>query len=148
MQNSSSSLAGLEQTVIELAKFVASGIIGSFLTWLNLRKKLKPEIQVIEATAAKTYAEARHLNGETLGNAYERIEELYIIADQQRVQISRLQLENDKKSMELTFQESELKWLKGVLDAAQIKLSDYDYLRRKASQPSVSDEEKLKQDSS
>lgn len=131
MQTPSSSI-GLEQTILELAKVFASGIVGSFLMWLNLRKKLKPEIQVIEATAAKTYAEARHLNGETLGNAYERIEELYIIADQQRLQISRLQLTNDKQSMELEFQESELKWLKGVLDAAQIKLSDYDYLRRKA----------------
>lgn len=126
-----SSSSSVEQTILELAKFLASGIIGSFLTYLNLRKKLKPEIQVIEATAAKTYAEARHLNGETLGDAYNRIEELFVIADSQRVQISRLQLDNDKKSMELQFQEAELKWLKGVLDAAQVKLSDYDYLRRK-----------------
>lgn len=121
----------IEQTLLELAKYIASAVTGSLLMWLNLRKKLKPEIQVIEATAAKTYAEARHLNGETLGNAYERIEELYVIADQQRVQISRLQLDSDKKSMELQFQEAELKWLKGVLDAANVKLSDYDYLRRK-----------------
>lgn len=135
MLQANSSSPGIEQTILELAKFVASGIVGSFLTWLNLRKKLRPEIQQIEATTAKTYAEARHLNGETLGNAYERIEELYIIADQQRVQISRLQLDNDKKTMELEFQESELKWLKGVLDAAQVKLSDYDYLRRKNTPP-------------
>lgn len=132
MLQANSSSPGIEQTILELAKLFASGGIGAFLTWLNLRKKLKPEIQVIEATAAKTYAEARHLNGETLGSAYERIEELYIIADQQRTQISRLQLDNDKKTMELEFQETELKWLKGVLDAAGVKLSDYDYLRRKA----------------
>ncbi len=131
MLQTPSSSTGLEQTVLELAKVIASGIVGSFLTWLNLRKKLKPEIQVIEATAAKTYAEARHINGETLSDAYDRIEELYMIADRQRVLISRLQLDNDKKSMELEFQESELKWLKGVMDAAQVKLSDYDYLRRK-----------------
>jgi len=132
MQILPTSSGTVEQTILELAKFIASGIVGSFLTWLNLRKKLKPEIQVIEATAAKTYAEARHLNGETLANAYERIEELYVIADSQRTQISRLQFANDKQMMELQFQESELKWLKGVLDAAQVKLSDYDYLRRKA----------------
>src|SRR5688572_10404194 len=133
----SSSLAALEQTALELAKALASGIIGSLLMWLNLRKKLKPEIQVIEATAAKTYAEARHLNGETLGDAYDRIEELYVIADNQRTQISRLQLDNDKQAMELQFQESELKWLKGVLDAAEVKLSDYDYLRRRSHPPSA-----------
>lgn len=127
-----SSSETVQQTILELAKIIASGLVGSVLTWLNLRKKLKPEIQVIEATAAKTYAEARHLNGETLKDAYDRIEELYIIADSQRTQISRLQLDNDKKSMELQFFEAEIKWLKGVLDAASVKLSDYDYLRRKS----------------
>lgn len=137
MQQSSSSLAGLEQTVLELAKIIASGLLGSVLTWLNLRKKLRPEIQAIEASTAKTYAEARHINGETLGDAYDRIEELYIIADQQRIQLSRLQLDGDKKTMELEFQETEIKWLKGVLDAAQVKLSDYDYLRRKKPNPEI-----------
>lgn len=127
----SSSSGAIEQTILELARVLAGGLIGSILTWLNLRKKLKPEIQVIEATAAKTYAEARHLNGETLKDAYDRIEELFIIADSQRTQISRLQLDNDKQAMELQFQEHEIKWLKGVLDAAEVKLSDYDYLRRK-----------------
>ncbi len=134
MQTPSSSL-GLEQVLIEVAKYLGSGTIVGILTWLTMRKKVKPEIQVMEATTAKTYAEARHLNGETLGSAYERIEELYIIADSQRTQISRLQLDNDKKTMELTFQEAEIKWIKGVLDAAQVKLSDYDYLRRKANPP-------------
>lgn len=127
----SSSSDTVQQTILEVAKFLASGIIGSALTWLNLRKKLRPEIQQIEAVTEKTYAEARRLNGETLKDAYDRIEELFIIADQQRVQISRLQLANDKQAMELQFQEHEIKWLKGVMDAAEVKLSDYDYLRRK-----------------
>lgn len=131
MQIQPSSSNSIEQTVLKLAEFLASGIIGSFLTWLNLRKKLKPEIKVIEATAAKTYAEARHIDGETLGDAYRRIEELYVICDGQRTQLRRLQLSYDKQTMELEFQEGELKWLKGVLDAAEVKLSDYDYLRRK-----------------
>lgn len=135
MQTPPSSTPGIEQTILELAKILAGGFVGSILTWLNLRKKVKPEIQQIEAVTAKTYAEARHLNGETLGDAYDRIEELYVIADQQRTQINRLQLDCDKKGMELEFQESEIKWLKGVMDAANVKLSDYDYLRRKVSPP-------------
>lgn len=130
MQNSPSSF-GLEQVLIEIARFVGPGGLGGFLTWLVMRKKVKPEIRVIEATAEKTLAEARKLDGETLADAYDRIQELYIIADQQRVQVSRLQLKCDKQDMELEFQESEIKWLKGVLDAAQVKLSDYDHLRRK-----------------
>lgn len=130
MQTQPSS-TGIEQTLLELARLIASGIAGSLLTWLNLRKKLKPEIQQIDAVTAKTYAEARQIDGETLGDAFKRIEELYVICDGQRTQISRLQLDSDKKTMELEFQEVELKWLKGVLDAAGVKLSDYDYLRRK-----------------
>lgn len=137
MQIPSPSSDTVQQTILELARVLAGGLVGGILTWLNLRKKLKPEIQVIEATAAKTYAEARHLNGETLKDAYDRIEELFVIADAQRTQISRLQLDNDKQSMELQFQEHEIKWLKGVLDAANVKLSDYDHLRRKDSDESV-----------
>lgn len=137
MQIPPSSSDAVQQTILELARVLVGGVVGSVLTWLNLRKKLKPEIQVIEATAAKTYAEARHLNGETLKDAYDRIEELFVIADAQRTQISRLQLDNDKQSMELQFQEHEIKWLKGVLDAANVKLSDYDHLRRKDSDESV-----------
>lgn len=125
-----SSSTGLEQTILELAKFIASGIVGSFLTYLNLRKKLKPEIQVIEATAAKTYAEARHLNGETLGNAYERIEELYVIADSQRVQLGRLQVSLDKAVMNEEFLEEEVKWLNSVLHAAGVDLKQYGHMRQ------------------
>lgn len=130
MQQSSSSLAGLEQTVLELAKFLASGVIGAVLTWLNLRKKLKPEIQVIEATAAKTYAEARHLNGETLSDAYDRIEELYVIADRQRVQISRLQTAFDKATRNEEFLEEELQWLNNVIKVAGIDLAKYGHMRK------------------
>lgn len=130
MENLSSSLAGLDQTVLELARVLAGGLIGAILTWLNLRKKLKPEIHVIEATAAKTYAEARHLNGETLSDAYDRIEELYVIADQQRVQISRLQLALDKTSRNEEFLEEELQWMSNVLKAAGVDLKLYGHMRK------------------
>lgn len=131
MQTPSSFLTGLEVLLAEVAKHLASGGLFSFLTWLILRKKLKPEIQVIEATAVKTYAEARHLNGETLGNAYERIEELYVIADSQRTQIARLQRECDRHLMNEEFIEEELKWMKSVIDAAGVKLENYGHMRQR-----------------
>lgn len=131
MQIPPSSSSSVEQTVLELAKFVASGIVGSFLTWLNLRKKLNPEIQQIEASTAKTYAEARHLNGETLKDAYDRIEELYVIADSQRTQLARLQRECDRQSMNEEFLEEELKWMKSVIDAAGVKLENYGHMRQR-----------------
>lgn len=131
MQTPSSPSPGIEQTILELAKFIASGIVGSFLTWLNFRKKLKPEIQQIEATTAKTYAEARHLNGETLKDAYSRIEELYIIADSQRTQIARLQRECDRKGLNEEFLEEELRWMKSILDAERIKVEQYGHMRQR-----------------
>ena len=127
----SSSSDAIQQTILELARVLAGGLIGSVLTWLNLRKKLKPEIQVIEATAAKTYAEARHLNGETLRDAYDRIEELYIIADSQRTQIARLQREHDKQIMREEFLEEELTWVNSVIKAAGVKLENYGHMRQR-----------------
>lgn len=130
MQTNSSSF-GLEQVLFELAKYVGWGGLVSFATWLTLRKKVKPEIQQIEAVTAKTYAEARHLNGETLGSAYERIEELYIIADSQRTQIGRLQLSLDKAIMNEEFLEEEVKWLNSVLHTAGVDLKKYGHMRQR-----------------
>lgn len=130
MQTPPSSTPGIEQTILELAKILAGGFVGSILTWLNLRKKVKPEIQQIEAVTAKTYAEARHLNGETLGDAYDRIEELYVIADQQRTQISRLQRDLDKAILNEEFVEEEVKWLNSVLQAAGVDLKQYGHMRK------------------
>lgn len=140
MQIPPSSSTSIEQTILELAKFIASGIVGSFLTWLNLRKKLRPEIQQIEASTAKTYAEARHLNGETLKDAYDRIEELYIIADSQRTQIARLQRECDRQTLNEEFLEEELKWMKSVIDAAGVKLENYGHMRQRARRPVTPDD--------
>lgn len=137
MQTPSSSSPGIETTILELAKFLASGLLGSFLTWLNFRKKLKPEIQQIEASTAKTYAEARHLNGETLKDAYSRIEELYIIADSQRTQIARLQRENDKMSLREEFLEEELQWINSVIKAAGVKLENYGHMRQRLKGPMI-----------
>lgn len=142
MQTPNSSSSGIEQTILELAKHLASGLFGSFVTWLSLRKKLKPEIQQIEAQTVKTYAEARHLNGETLGNAYERIEELYIIADSQRTQIRRLQRALDKALSNESFLEEELKWMKAVIDAAGVKVENYGHMRQRVRIPSEDGAEK------
>lgn len=126
----SSSSDTVQQTILEVARYLASGVVGAFLAWLNLRKKLKPEIQQIEASTAKTYAEARHLNGETIKDAYDRIEELYIIADQQRIQIGRLERENDRTRMNEEFLEDELKWLNAVIVAANVDLAKYGHMRK------------------
>ena len=130
MQIQPSSSDAVQQTILELARVLAGGLIGSVLTWLHQRGKLKPEITVIEATAAKTFAEARHLNGETLQDAYTRIEELFVIADQQRVQISRVQLAFDKSSRNEEFLEEELQWLNNVIKAAGVDLAKYGHMRK------------------
>jgi len=125
-----SSLSGLEYALLSVALTLAGGI-GAILTWFINRRKVKPEITVIEATAEKTRAEARRLDGDTIHQAYERIDELWEIGEKQRTQIRELQMDNDKKAMEVEFVNEEIKWLTAVLGAAGVKLSDYDYLRKK-----------------
>jgi hypothetical protein len=60
-----------------------------------------------------------------LKDAYDRIEELYIIADSQRTQVARLQRENDKMSLREEFLEEELVWMHSVIKAAGVKLENY-----------------------
>jgi len=129
-QTPPSSLTGLEYVLISIVTVLAGGI-GSLLTWLVNRRKVKPEITVIEASAEKVRAEARRLDSDTIGAAYARLDELWEIAENQRIQIRQLGMDSDKKTIEVELLEDELKWLKGVINAADIKLSDYDYLRRK-----------------
>lgn len=127
----SSSLTGLEFVLLEIAKFIGSGGIGSLTTWLLLRKKVAPEVDAIQAGAEKTRAEARRLDAETINQAYERIDELWDIAESQRERIRALSMDTDKKSIELRLLDDEITWLSAVMKAAGVKLSDYDYLRQK-----------------
>jgi hypothetical protein len=132
MQASPNATSWVEYAVIALATFIA-GITGSFFTWLRYRNHTKPEIDSIHATAEKTRAEARRLDAETIAQGYDRIDELWAIAEGQRTHIRELGIESDKRGIAVEMLEYEVTWLYSVLRAAGVKLSDYDHLRKKRS---------------
>lgn len=64
-----------------------AGALGYLGSWFLNRKKIKPEVSVLEASAEKTRAEARKLDGETIRDAWERIDELILINFELRKQL-------------------------------------------------------------
>lgn len=104
---------------------------GSLLTWFVKRRKVEPEIDAIHATSEKTRAEARRLDAETIAQAYDRIDELWSVCESQRLKIGELSMSNDKRAIEMEMLDYEVQWMSAVLKAANVKLSDYDHLRRK-----------------
>lgn len=79
MQDQPTALPQWLLTVLQnLVVFGAGGLIVRLITlWLN-RKKPKVEVLALEASAQKTRAEARKLDGESLNLAWERIDELIL----------------------------------------------------------------------
>ena len=53
-----------------------AGAVGALVTRFLNRKKVRPELSILEASAEKTRAEVRRLDGETIDLAYDRILEL------------------------------------------------------------------------
>jgi hypothetical protein len=73
--------------VLYLLAIGVAGGIGSLITWFLNRQKVKPEILILEASAEKTRAEARRLDGETVNLAWDRIDELTEINFELRKQL-------------------------------------------------------------
>lgn len=79
MQDHSSSAS---QVLLEFLKILAiplAAVLGYLGSWIQNRKKLKPELSILEANAEKTRAEARKLDAETIDLAHDRIDELVIV---------------------------------------------------------------------
>ena len=55
---------------------LVAGAVGALVNRFLNRKKFKPELSILEANAEKTRAETRRLDGETIGLAWDRIDEL------------------------------------------------------------------------
>lgn len=96
-----------------------AGGIGVLVTWFLNRKKRIGEVQFNEAGIEKTRAEARHLHGETLNLAWERIDELQVVN-------SKLRMELDLCEIRGRFNEQQQKKLKALLDVHGIKYSEFD----------------------
>lgn len=128
------------EVLYTIAMLLSGGVGGSVIGHLLNRRRINLES---EARAAKTKAEARHLDSETIDRAYERIEELHEIIDELRAQQERDRLELlrmshmeylnrqqkseiERQKIELDLSDRQMKKLKGILDAKGIKPSDFD----------------------
>lgn len=96
----------LEWIAIPLAS-----VIGAVLTWITLRKKIKPEIAVLSADAEKKRAEARQLDGSTVQLAWDRIDELQGIIDGLRTAQIIQSTEAQRKDRKIEDQENRIKLL-------------------------------------
>lgn len=117
--------------LIEIARILAPGGIGSIATWALMRKRNEAEVHTADANAALSYAEAQKQYSEIISEAYDRIDQLYKVGESQREQLRITSMDRDKQTIEIELLEDELKWVKSVMVAAGVRLSDYDYLRRK-----------------
>lgn len=117
------------QVLVDFLKVLAipiAGGIGYLVSWFRSRGKRKPELSILEATAEKTRAEARKLDGEIIDGAYDRIDELQIINYQLRKDCLALQKQVDMADIRDGFNEKQRKKMKALLDVHGIKYGEFD----------------------
>lgn len=117
------------QVLVDFLKVLAipiAGGIGYLVSWFRNRGKRKPELSILEATAEKTRAETRKLDGETIDRAHDRIDELLIINYQLREDCLALQKQVDMGDIRDSFNEKQRKKMKALLDVHGIKYSEFD----------------------
>jgi hypothetical protein len=126
MQEHSSSTS---QVLLDVLKVLAVPFLaasGYFAAWIQNRKKLKPELKILDANAAKTEAEARKLDGETVDRAYDRIDELVMVNYQLRQDCLALQRKVDMSEIRDRFNDGQRRKMKALLDIHGIKYSEFD----------------------
>lgn len=126
MQEHSSSASQVFVDVLKVLAVPLAAALGYLGSWFQNRKKLKPELSILEASAAKTEAEARKLDGETVDRAYDRIDELVIVNFQLRQDCLDLQKKVDMADIRDKFNEEQRRKMKALLDVHGIKYSEFD----------------------
>ena len=126
MQEQSSSSSQLLLDLLKNLQGPIGAALGVLGHWLFNRWKQKPEIKILDANAAKTEAEARKLDGETVDRAYDRIDELVIVNFQLRQDCLALQRKADMAEIRDNFNDRQRKKMKALLDLHGIKYSEFD----------------------
>lgn len=126
MQEQSTSASQVLLDFLKILAIPLAGVIGYLGSWLQTRKKLQPEILILEANAEKTRAEARKLDGETIDRAHDRIDELVIVNFQLRQDCLALQKRVDMAEIRERFNEQQKRKMKALLDIHGIKYSEFD----------------------
>ena len=126
MQDQSSSASQVLLDFLKILAIPLAGGVGYLVSWFRNRGKAKPERSILEATAVKTLAEAKKLDGETLDLAYDRIDELLIINYRLREDLLELKKQIDMGEIRDSFNEKQRKRMKALLDVHGIKYSEFD----------------------
>jgi len=127
----------------QIAFWIVASFIGGggayklFNIWLN-RKKPASEIVVNEAEAVKRRAEARKINAEADIQFTEIVERLHVRIEQMQAKVEEICVERDEcrlkldlQFIELTMRDKQIKRMKGIMDANDIKMSDFDVPKEK-----------------
>jgi hypothetical protein len=117
-ENSSQASRVLLDFVYALAIPIA-GAIGAIVSWFVNRKRSYGEIANLEASAVKTRAEARRLDGETVNLAWDVIDELTKVNFE-------LRRELDLSEIRGRHNEQQQRKMKALLDLHGIKYSEGD----------------------
>jgi hypothetical protein len=107
--------------VLSVPLAAAGGYLGS---WLQNRRKLRPELKILDANAAKTEAEARKLDGETVDRAYDRIDELVKVNYQLRQDCLALQNKLDIAEMREKLYDEGRRNAKALLDLKETSMGE------------------------
>jgi hypothetical protein len=126
MQEHSSSTSQVLLDILKVLAVPLAAAGGYFSSWVQNRKRLKPELKILDANAAKTEAEARKLDGETVDRAYDRIDELVKVNYQLRQDCLDLQKKVDLADLRDNFNAEQRKKMKALLDIHGIKYSEFD----------------------
>jgi hypothetical protein len=121
MQEHSSSTSQVLLDVLKILAVPLAAIGGYLGSWLQNRKKLQPELRILDANAAKTEAEARKTDGETLDRAYDRIDELVLVNYQLRKDCLELQKKLDIAEMREKLYDEGRRNTKALLDLQETK---------------------------
>ena len=126
MQGQSSSASQVLLDFLKVLAIPIAGGIGALVARFFEWGKRKPEVSILEANAAKTEAEARKLDGETVDRAYDRIDELVIVNFQLRQDCLELQKKVDMAEIRDRFNDEQRRKMKALLDVHEIKYSEFD----------------------
>lgn len=126
MQEHSPSASQLLVDVLKVLAVPLAAALGYLGSWFHNRKKLKPEVSILEANAEKTRAEARRLDSETIDLAHDRIDELVVVNFQLRQDCLELQKKVDMAEIRDRFNDQQKRKLKALLDIHSIKYSEFD----------------------
>src|SRR5678815_5671318 len=116
MQEHSSSTSQVLLDVLKVMAVPLAAALGYLGNWFQNRKRLKPELKNLDANAAKTEAEARKLDGETVDRAYDRIDELVVVNFQLRQDCLALQKQLDMADIRDKFNDGQRRKMKALLD--------------------------------